>query len=65
MSSPQPKIIATSVSMDTTRPYPITNWTKNPRNCNTMFKLLGDCLNKSETTKPCSRYHSLLVQCHK
>jgi len=59
---PTQTILATSIL-----PQPkkkITNWSRNPRNCHTMFKLLGDCITKSETTKPCYMYHNLLVQCH-
>ena len=42
-----------------------TNWTKNPRNCHVMLKLLGDCLIKSTKTTPCVVYHDLLAECQK
>lgn len=42
-----------------------TNWTKNPRNCHVMLKLLGDCLVKSTKTNPCYVYHKLLSECQK
>ena len=42
-----------------------TNWSKNPRNCHVMLKLLGDCLVKSTSANPCVVYNNLLEECKK
>jgi hypothetical protein len=42
-----------------------TNWSKNPRNCHVMLKLLGDCLAKSTNANPCVVYNNLLEECKK
>ena len=39
------------------------NWTKSPRNCATMNKLLKGCLLKSQNIKNCSNYNRLMSEC--
>ena len=41
------------------------NWTKSPRNCATMNKLLKACLVNSQNTKGCSVYNRLMFECTK
>lgn len=59
-----------AIPLSTTPQYLIrkkisTNWSKNPRNCHVMLKLLGDCLVKSTKPNPCHVYNNLLVECQK
>lgn len=45
----------------------ITNWTRNPKNCKTIERLLKGCISKhrkvSELSPPCRVYVHLLLEC--
>lgn len=39
------------------------NWTKSPRNCTTMNKLLKGCILNSRNIKSCHIYNHLMSEC--